>query len=546
MALISELLQLNLSDEVDYSKLLGEFAEKMSRLARPATQILGYFWLAISGKYLSEYWLARFSSEFELQPGGQSLLLTLEYGAQCQPVLLLTAVQVELVTIPKDCLILDVSHTLYYEYNSGIQRVLRKTVGQLLANGKKLRLVVFNEALNALEVLGDEAGSKFATFTKGIDERNLGSVAQSWKARFRIRKDHSLGYEILRLIYSCLMLLTDFLGGRSQMVLGLRKDLQAVARYLVRKQIVLLTLFRSKKKSSRKVLVPCDNSVLQMEVILELPRIEMFMASKKAFQYKLTMICYDLIPLIHPEFCVVSGPFVNYLRLLKVANRLSFISQTSQMQFEKFIQLLELARAKPQGAVHLLAGNFSTNREPKRLVGQPMMLLCVGTIEPRKNQLGILRAARLLWQEGLRFRLVFAGSIGWLYEAFAQELQEAQGLGIAFEHVVSPSESNLADLYAECSATIFCSFAEGYGLPVSESLAFGRPCITSNLGSMKEIADREGGCLLVEPGSIAQIAGTIRQVITEPLLLAGLVSSIRHLQESSWDRYALEIYEYSL
>src|ERR1051325_449912 len=190
------------------------------------------------------------------------------------------------------------------------------------------------------------------------------------------------------------------------------------------------------------------------------------------------MVGHDLIPLYQPEFCT-SAAFVSYLRVLRVVDRISCVSEFSRSQFEKFVgSVTRSVSRKVVVAAHPLAGDVVP---PDAMSSDPqtdeVMVLSVGTLEPRKNQIGVLRAARLLWDRGVRFKLIFAGNAGWLYEPFLDELESARRAGYAAEFVPGPGDAQLFDLYRRCRFTVFCSFSEGFGLPVVESLAVGKPCL---------------------------------------------------------------------
>ncbi|MDT8349839.1 glycosyltransferase, partial [Roseomonas mucosa] len=79
-----------------------------------------------------------------------------------------------------------------------------------------------------------------------------------------------------------------------------------------------------------------------------------------------------------------------------------------------------------------------------------------------------------------------AGRVGWLVADLMQQLENAEWLGGKIRLVRDPSDEELLALYRGCRFTLFPSLFEGWGLPVSESLALGRPCIASNRTSLPE------------------------------------------------------------
>jgi glycosyltransferase involved in cell wall biosynthesis len=165
-------------------------------------------------------------------------------------------------------------------------------------------------------------------------------------------------------------------------------------------------------------------------------------------------------------------------------------------------------------------------------------LLFVGTYEPRKNIPGILRAFAHLIRDGITdYQLILAGNPGWKQDV--DGLIDNLGLADHVRQIRPGSDNELASLYAACDFTVQPAFYEGFGLPILEAMSFGKPVITSNVSSMPEIAGN--AALLVNPNSVAEIAGAMRQLITDPGLYETLAERAR-LQSAkfSWDRAATQ------
>jgi len=103
-------------------------------------------------------------------------------------------------------------------------------------------------------------------------------------------------------------------------------------------------------------------------------------------------------------------------------------------------------------------------------------VLCVSTLEIRKNHLQIFGA----WERLLAHHdaidvpiLVCIGKAGWLFEEATEFLRTRPALGAKVMLISSVTDQTLAALYQECLFTIFNSFYEGWGLPITESLSFG-------------------------------------------------------------------------
>ena len=82
--------------------------------------------------------------------------------------------------------------------------------------------------------------------------------------------------------------------------------------------------------------------------------------------------------------------------------------------------------------------------------------------------------------KGRLVRLVFAGRVGWMVADLMQQLRNAHYLDGKLVLFQDPTDGELTTLYQGAQFTLFPSFYEGWGLPVTESLAFGKPAIISN------------------------------------------------------------------
>ena len=104
----------------------------------------------------------------------------------------------------------------------------------------------------------------------------------------------------------------------------------------------------------------------------------------------------------------------------------------------------------------------------------------------------------------------------------------------------SPSDSELATLYEDCMFTIYPSFYEGWGLPVTESHAYGAPCISSNRTSLPEA----GGdlALYFDPDHLVEAVRTVRQMIENPIALQAWRERVaREFKPVAWTESAQAI-----
>ncbi len=142
-------------------------------------------------------------------------------------------------------------------------------------------------------------------------------------------------------------------------------------------------------------------------------------------------------------------------------------------------------------------------------------VLYVGTIEPRKNLDRLVEAFASIAPRFPDAGLVLAGMMGWKQEHLPARVQEL-GLQsrILFPGFVAEEDKPL--LIAGCTAFVYPSLYEGFGLPVLEALACGAPTITSNTSSLPEVAG--DSALLVNPLDTNALAEAMNCVLASPAL----------------------------
>lgn len=253
------------------------------------------------------------------------------------------------------------------------------------------------------------------------------------------------------------------------------------------------------------------------------------------------LLVYDIIPALRPEWFdpAQSGRFRRWLDgMLAVSDRLLAISNTTAQDVAAY----RAATGLPDRAVHVVrlgdglpAGGPALSAD----IGQPYALF-VSTIEIRKNHALLVDVwRRLLCDLGPQRvpALVFAGRQGGLCGDLMRQLAASDVLG---GHVIlrpGASDAALAALYRGCRFTLFPSLYEGWGLPVAESLAFGRPCLASRASSLPEV----GGDLVryFDPLDPDDCARAVAAVLADPDGLAAWEARItRDYRPVPWSRTA--------
>lgn len=169
------------------------------------------------------------------------------------------------------------------------------------------------------------------------------------------------------------------------------------------------------------------------------------------------------------------------------------------------------------------------------------VVLCVASIEGRKNHVALLDACEQLWAGGEKFRLHLIGlaqpQTG--AAALAQIVRlQAGGRPLRYDGPVSDGDVHAA--YAESAFTVYPSLMEGFGIPVIESLSHGKACICSARGALGESAEG-GGCVTVDPVDAENLSAAIRRLLHSPGEVAALSAAAMRRSFKTWTRYADEL-----
>lgn len=164
-------------------------------------------------------------------------------------------------------------------------------------------------------------------------------------------------------------------------------------------------------------------------------------------------------------------------------------------------------------------------------------LLYVGTIEPRKNLVRLLRAFDLLKQRyDIPHKLVLAGGKGW---GCTEVYQIAETLScpedVVFTGYISSGEKNW--LYRHATLFVFPSLYEGFGIPPLEAMFFGCPVVCADVASLPEIVG--DAAELVDPLEEESISAGIWRVLSNQQYAKMLIcSGYQQIKQFSWDRSA--------
>jgi len=171
-------------------------------------------------------------------------------------------------------------------------------------------------------------------------------------------------------------------------------------------------------------------------------------------------------------------------------------------------QVRDLARPRipivvaPNAPTGRLAVNESSTREQSSLPSK--FFLTVGSVEPRKNLIRLVQAHRLAMRRvAAPIPLLVAGGSADVY----RDALRGQEVSDQVHLLGRVTDSELAHLYARCTAFVSVSLGEGFGLPVVEaSAATNAPLVLSDIPAYRWLMTADGGTVFVDPLSIESIA----------------------------------------
>jgi glycosyltransferase involved in cell wall biosynthesis len=237
---------------------------------------------------------------------------------------------------------------------------------------------------------------------------------------------------------------------------------------------------------------------------------------------RFALLVYDIIPLRRPEWVDARNrlAFLDWFRTtVPLADAVFAISRATAADVERYSRETRLALRTRVQPIPLGTGfrRKAAAVRTRRLPVRRGFALIVSTIEARKNHLLLFRIWREL-TEVMPFedipQLVFAGRVGWMVQDLMQQLENTAWLNGKIMLIDSPTDGELACLYEDCLFTLYPSFYEGWGLPVSESLSYGAPCLASGRTALPEA----GGALAryFDPDNLAEAVHMVRELIEDP------------------------------
>jgi glycosyltransferase involved in cell wall biosynthesis len=305
---------------------------------------------------------------------------------------------------------------------------------------------------------------------------------------------------------------------------------------------------------------------------------------KARLGFRLVVMCYDIIPLLFPQFYTADdvAVFRRYWdATLRLADRIVVNSRrveadvkaycNNELGCERETSVVPLgydwrrgmrARAfsgkvdagAPEDDAGITQEDATNGENATRIESTPLpaglqpdrFALFVSTIEPRKGHGMLIRVWRRLLAAGVpqrhRFKLVFVGRRGWKVDAVLDQIDTPSGLEGSLVHLADVSEGELATLYRDAAFCVYPSRYEGFGLPIIEAFSYGKAVIASNGGALPETVGGLSPCL--DPGDEEGWFTALKGWIEDPGARASYEAAIRRsFSHPDWSEAAARFFD---
>jgi glycosyltransferase involved in cell wall biosynthesis len=223
---------------------------------------------------------------------------------------------------------------------------------------------------------------------------------------------------------------------------------------------------------------------------------------------------HDLVPYVRPE----SMRFRSWLRMRLMLGPVARAADAlvADSQATAALACRYLGIEKERVSVVYAAAQSEFQPIPKENARQTVAevfgvtrdyILSVGTIEPRKDHLTLLRAIEFVPDAPL---LVLAGGAGWRCRHIMEQIKAQERLGRA-RYLGRVEDRLLPSLYAAAKLSVYPSVYEGFGLPVVESMACGCPVVSSDSPSLREVGG--GAARYFQAGVVASLSDELERLV---------------------------------
>ena len=262
--------------------------------------------------------------------------------------------------------------------------------------------------------------------------------------------------------------------------------------------------------------------------------------------FKTAAVFYDSIPVLRPDLCneEIRSNHRQYMLGLAECDLVLPISHFSSDCLRDFWREPGIGTSC-QVVPDVLPGEFGGTQRvslpPERGVGRTN-ILCVSTLEPRKNHRNLIEACLQLTERHPEFDWSLTLVGGRYYGSFeiAEWVEEMAAKNSRIKWLGVVDDKALEHCYQEASFTVYPSVIEGFGLPIVESIWHGRPCICYSEGVMAELAEG-GGCFTTDVTDPIRLSEAIYRLGTDGDLRLKLSREATTRPLRTWHDYAADL-----
>ena len=378
----------------------------------------------------------------------------------------------------------DVTETAFAFYNSGAQRTTRAIYKNLNGRVIAFRWDIPNGRVNE------------------IDQKTHRLLLDYTLLNKTISLD---GYQNLQIENSILNRLLELFRRNTFLRFFLRHNLFFRIKIILK---YILASFSSKQKFNFAM----NNSLVASDLIMTEygylnstlhNRIQMLLKFGGA---RLHLLFYDSIPFYEPEY-FDANKLLSFKPLLDTAKSATTIFVPSKYELDRIRKLIDISAINFK--LLYFAGSFDTPTLPDKHIRSPndKNIIIVAGVEPRKNLQTMIRAvshsARTI-DINLNIIAVTTSHISHITNSI-EDLKYLKSLNV-FSKI---SDDHLIRIYRDSDLSLFCTLAEGFGIPIAESGWLEVPVIASNIGTIKEVASLFSRANLVDPRNYLEISRCI-------------------------------------
>lgn len=261
--------------------------------------------------------------------------------------------------------------------------------------------------------------------------------------------------------------------------------------------------------------------------------------------FKTVVTIHDLVSFLFPQ--TVPRKYSLYMQLMtrlsaRFADGIIASSESTRQDLSKHLRI----HPEKIKVIHLAVDESFKRVEDREQIQKILekykidseFVLFIGNLEPRKNLTRLFEAFAIAYSKISSYKLVVAGTRGWLYSDIFETVARLNlSDKIIFTGYIDAED--LPALYSAAQVFVLPSLYEGFGLPILEAMSCGAPVITSNMGSIPEVAG--DSAILVDPYDIKAIAESLLEVFSNRQLREEMMEKgLRRAKNFSWARVAEE------